>query len=65
MKKGRDISRKRTLKKLRLDIQRDKADPKKLSKWLKVMECKKQIFALEDRMDKLTKSLKGNDSKTS
>ena len=65
MKKGRDVSRKRTLKKLRLDIQRDKADPKKLSKWLKVMECKKQIFALEDRMDKLTKSLKGNDSKTS
>ena len=65
MKKGRDISRKRTLKKLRLDIQRDKADPKKLSKWLKVMECKKQIFALEDRMDRLTKSLKGNDSKTS
>ena len=65
MKKGRDVSRKRTLKKLRLDIQRDKADPKKLSKWLKVMECKKQIFALEDRMDKLTRSLKGNDSKTS
>ena len=65
MKKGRDVSRKRTLKKLRLDIQRDKADPKKLSKWLKVMESKKQIFALEDRMDRLTKSLKGNDSKTS
>jgi len=65
LKKGRDVSRKRTLKKLRLDIQRDKADPKKLSKWLKVMECKKQIFTLEDRMDRLTKSLKGNDSKTS
>jgi len=65
LKKGRDVSRKRALKKLRLDIQRDKADPKKLSKWLKVMECKKQIFALEDRMDKLTRSLKGNDSKTS
>ena len=65
MKKGRDVSRKRTLKKLRLDIQRDKADPKKLSKWLKVMECKKQIFALEDRMDKLTKSLKNNNPKTS
>ncbi len=65
MKKGRDISRKRALKKLRLDIQRDKADPKKVSKWLKVMECKKQIFALEDRMDKLTKSLNDKNSKTS
>jgi len=65
LKKGKDISRKRALRKLQLDMQRDKADPKKLSKWLKVMECKKQIFSLEDRMDKLTKSLENKDSKSS
>lgn len=51
-------TRKATLRRLRLAMAKDKADPEKLSKWFKVMECKKKIFSLEDEINKITRKLK-------
>lgn len=51
------ISREKKLRALRLKMAKDKADPSKISKWLKLMECKKKLFALEDEIDRLTRKL--------
>ncbi|MFH1868095.1 MAG: hypothetical protein ABH843_03900 [Candidatus Omnitrophota bacterium] len=51
-------TRKKTLRRLRLAMFKDRADPEKLGKWFKLMESKKKIFALEDEINKLTKQLK-------
>jgi hypothetical protein len=39
-------------------MDKDKANPQRCSKWLKLMESKKMLFALEDEIDKLTTQLK-------
>ncbi|MFA5068612.1 MAG: hypothetical protein WC300_03650 [Candidatus Omnitrophota bacterium] len=49
--------RKIILKKLRHDMEKDKADPHRLSKWLKITESKKMLFTLEDEIDRLTEEL--------
>ena len=53
----KNSNRKMTLRMLRLAMLKDRADPEKLSKWFKLMECKKKIFALEDEINKITKQL--------
>jgi uncharacterized small protein (DUF1192 family) len=56
--KNRQERRSTILKKLKHDISKDKANPDRISKWLKVMESKKRLFALEDEIDKLMSELK-------
>ena len=56
--KNKEQRRKTVLKKLRHDMEKDKANPHRVSKWLKVMESKKMLFALEDEISKLTRQLK-------
>jgi hypothetical protein len=56
--KSRRQRRKTVLRKLRHDMDKDKANPQRFSKWLKIMESKKTLFALEDEIDKLTRQLK-------
>ncbi len=56
--KNKDARRKTVLRKLRHDMKKDRANPQRLSKWLKVVESKRKVFALEDEIDKLTKALK-------
>ena len=58
MKKDKKSIRDKVLRKLRMDMQKDKTDSLRLSKWLKLMESKKKAFALEDEIDKLTQQLK-------
>jgi len=53
------------LRKLRSDMKKDESDPSRLSKWLKLMESKKQLFTLEDEIDKLTKALRSSKGKKS
>ena len=57
VKRDRKSCRKIMLKKLRKDMQKDKANPQRLSKWLMLMESKKKLFALEDEIDRLRKGL--------
>jgi len=38
-------------------MEKDKADPHRLSKWLKITESKKMLFTLEDEIDRLTEEL--------
>jgi hypothetical protein len=61
-KKDKEKRRDIILKKLRRDMQKDKANPQMVSKWLKLMESKKKLFLLEDEIDKLTKQLKRRDA---
>jgi hypothetical protein len=56
--KSKEQRRKTVLKKLHSDMEKDKANPHRMSKWLKVMESKKMLFALEDEISKLTRQLK-------
>ena len=56
--KSKEQRRKTVLKKLQHDMEKDKANPHRMSKWLKVMESKKMLFALEDEINKLTTQLK-------
>ena len=55
--------RQKTLRRLRLAMARDNADPAKLSKWFKLMECKKKLFTLEDEINRITKELKNKSAK--
>jgi len=57
MVKNKNLRRKAILKKLQKDMEKDRANPQKVSKWLKLVETKKRLFSLEDEMDKLTKQL--------
>lgn len=57
MKQDKADRRKAALRKLRLDMTKDKADPSRLAKWLKLVESKKRLFALEDEIDKTTRQL--------
>lgn len=57
MKIHKRTGREKTLCALRLAMERDKADPSRISKWLKLMECKKKLFSLEDEMDRLSREL--------
>jgi len=56
--KSKSARRKIIMKKLQHDMKKDKANPQRLSKWLKVVESKRKVFTLEDEIDKLTKALK-------
>ena len=58
MSKDKDSRRRAALRKLKSDMEKDKADSKRVSKWLKLMESKKRLFALEDEIDKINRSLK-------
>jgi hypothetical protein len=40
-------------------MNKDKANPQRLSKWFNIMDSKKKLFALEDEIDRMTKELKG------
>ncbi|NQT95854.1 MAG: hypothetical protein HQ572_05330 [Candidatus Omnitrophica bacterium] len=57
MVKNENLRRKAILKKLQKDMEKDRANPQKVSKWLKLVETKKRLFSLEYEMDKLTKQL--------
>jgi len=57
MVKNKNLRRKAILKKLQKDMEKDRANPQKVSKWLKLVETKKRLFSLEYEMDKLTKQL--------
>ena len=50
-------NRDKSLEKIRRMMEKEKANPDRVSKWLKVMEYKKKLFALEDQIDKMTKQL--------
>ena len=63
MKKDKGSRRERVLRKLRHDMQRDKANPQRVAKWLRLVESKKKLFALEDEIDKLTAQLQGKATK--
>jgi len=39
-------------------MKKDKANPQRVSNWLKVMESKRKVFTLEDEIDKITRALK-------
>ncbi len=56
--KSKDARRKTIIKKIEHEMKKDKANPQRLSNWLKVVESKRKVFALEDEIDKLTKTLK-------
>lgn len=56
--KDKKERRKTVLRKLRHDMDKDKANSQRLSKWLKIMESKKTLFTLEDEIDKLMRQLK-------
>jgi len=56
--KDKKERRKTILRKLRHDMDKDKANSQRLSKWLKIMESKKTLFTLEDEIDKLTRQLR-------
>lgn len=58
MKRDKDFRRKRALRKLRFDMGKDKADPSRVAKWLKLVESKKRLFALEDEIDRINRQLK-------
>ncbi len=58
--KSKDARRKVILKKLEHEMKKDKANPQRVSNWLKVVESKRKVFALEDEIDKITKALKSN-----
>lgn len=58
VKKDKKSIRDKALRKIRMDMQKDKTDPSRVSKWLKLMESKKRVFALEDEIDKITQRLK-------
>jgi len=56
--KDKKTRRKIIMKKIEREMQKDKANPHRLSNWLKVMESKRKVFTLEDEIDKITKDLK-------
>ena len=56
--KDKKERRKTILRKLRHDMEKDKANPQRFSKWFKIMESKKTLFTLEDEIDKLTRQLR-------
>jgi len=49
--------REKALREIKENMGRDRSDPPRFSKWLKLMDCKKQLFSLEDQIDKLTGQL--------
>ena len=55
--------RDKVLQRMNARMQRDKSAPLKVSKWLKLMDCKKQLFALEDEIDKITRELQARSPK--
>jgi hypothetical protein len=57
--KAKRTHREKVLRKLRLEMSKDKANPSRMGKWLKLMESKKKLFGLEDEIDKLTRQLQG------
>lgn len=57
MKIKKRSSREKALRLLRFKMARDKTNPSRLSKWFKLMESKKKLFALEDEIDRLTREL--------
>jgi hypothetical protein len=60
---NKNYARKRALRMLRLSMTKDKADPEKLAKWFKVMDCKKKIFALEDEINRITSQIHSSTAK--
>ena len=62
MKIDKNARRKRALRKLSLDMERDRARPSRVAKWLKLMESKKKFFAMEDEIDKITQQLRNKRS---
>jgi len=63
VKPSNSSKREKALKAIKESMGKDKADPSRLSKWLKLMDCKKQLFSLEDQIDKLTRQLHEKKSK--
>lgn len=60
MKIRRKTTREKNLRALRLRMERDKASPSRISKWLKLMESKKKLFSLEDEIDRLSRELQSS-----
>jgi len=56
--KDKNSNREKELERLRHDMAKDKADQPRFSKWIKLMESKKNLFAIEDEIDKLINDLK-------
>jgi hypothetical protein len=56
--KDKKQRRKTVLRKLRHDMNKDKANTQRFSTWLKIMESKKTLFSLEDEIDRLTRQLR-------
>ncbi|MDP8293185.1 MAG: hypothetical protein RAP41_02010 [Candidatus Orphnella occulta] len=56
--KSKDARRKTIIKKIEHEMKKDKANPQRVSNWLKVMESKRKVFTLEDEIDKITRALK-------
>lgn len=61
MRINKKTDRKKILRALRLEMARDKVCPSKISKWLKLMECKKKLFSLEDEIDRITRQLQNKE----
>lgn len=57
MKTNKKLGRENVLRALRLEMAKDKTCPSRISKWLKLMECKKKLFSLEDEIDRITRQL--------
>lgn len=61
MRINKKTDREKILRALRLEMARDKTCPSKISKWLKLMECKKKLFSLEDEIDRITHQLQNKE----
>lgn len=61
MKINKKLSREKLLRVLRLEMAKDKTCPSRISKWLKLMECKKKLFSLEDEIDRITRQLQSKE----
>lgn len=57
MKIRKKTNREKSLHALRLRMEKDKASPSRISKWLKLMESKKKLFLLEDEIDRISREL--------
>ena len=49
--------RQKVLRKLRMEMRKDKANPARVSKWIKLIECRKKAFEIDDEIGKIEKSL--------
>ena len=63
MRINRKAHRKKILLKMQKEMKKDKKDPSQIASWLKIMDCKKKLFSLEDEIDNIADELKRKKTK--